>query len=190
MMHLDRLPNQQPHERVVIFLRAHPFALIKIAIIFLMLLITPILVIFLLWTDVAPLLANAWAGPLLTLLSATYLLVLWMFTFQSFIDYYLDTWIVTNERIINTEQHGLFHRVVSELHLSQIQDVTAELEGVLQSFLVFGDVHIQTAGERTRFEFKDVANPEKVKQNILRLIEEDKRRHHAERQGHEENTRL
>jgi uncharacterized membrane protein YdbT with pleckstrin-like domain len=94
-----------------------------------------------------------------------------------FTDYYLDTWIVTNERIINIEQKGLFSRIVSELHLNQVQDVTSETHGIVATFLSYGDVHIQTAGARERFNFKQIDNPEKIKQIITKLVQDDKRRH-------------
>ena len=53
------------------------------------------------------------------------------FAFIEFTDYYLDTWIVTTERIISIEQKGLFERTASELDLISVQDATAEVHGFL-----------------------------------------------------------
>ena len=94
-----------------------------------------------------------------------------------FTDYYLDTWIVTTERIVNIEQLGLFSRVISTLHLNQIQDVTAETHGFLETIFTYGNVRIQTAGSTERFHFKNIDNPEDVKNIIVQLVEDDKRRH-------------
>jgi len=44
-----------------------------------------------------------------------------------------------------------------------------------QTFLDYGNVHIQTAGERTRFIFKNVPQPERVKEQIIALIESAKK---------------
>jgi len=66
---------------------------------------------------------------------------------------------------------------VSELHLNQIQDVTSETRGVAATFLSYGDVYIQTAGTRERFNFKGINNPDEVKEKITNLIKSDKRRH-------------
>ncbi len=106
-----------------------------------------------------------------------YYLAIVTFFFQEFIDYYLDTWIVTTERVINIEQHGLFNRVAAEMHLAMVQDVSAEVRGPLHTFLDYGDVHIHSAGPIKSFHFKDIPNPERVRQAILRFAEDDKHRH-------------
>jgi len=116
-------------------------------------------------------------GPLFTMVACIYVMSVWLFAFLEFTDYYLDIWIVTSERILATEQKGLFNRVASELHLAAVQDVTSELRGMVGTFLDFGDVQVQTAGEKERFQFDNVDHPEKVKETIIRLIEEDKKRH-------------
>jgi len=177
MMHLDHLPNQKPNEHVALFLRAHWFHVAIIGAILLLLIATPLLIAVLAWDMVSVWMGHPLVGPFLAVGAGVYFLALWLFAFRSWVDYYLDTWIVTNERIINIVQKSLFHRVASELHLGSIQDVTSETKGFLQSLLNFGDVHIQTAGEQKRFEFDNVANPDRVKHTILRLIEEDKKRH-------------
>ncbi len=177
MMHLNHLPNQKQDERVALFLRAHWFAVLKIVLVLLLLILAPSAIIWLAWDAVALWVAHPFLGPLLAVGASVYLLAVWLFAFRTWVDYYLDTWIVTNERIINIVQKNLFHRVASELHLGSIQDVTSELKGFLQSVLNFGDVHIQTAGEQKRFEFDNVADPDGIKHTILRLVEEDKRRH-------------
>jgi uncharacterized membrane protein YdbT with pleckstrin-like domain len=92
---------------------------------------------------------------------------IWIYVFLIWIDYYLDIWIITDERIINIEQRGLFMRNVSELRYERVQDVTAEVEGFLQTIFNFGDVHIQTAGETPRFFFRQVPDPYGIKSMIM-----------------------
>jgi hypothetical protein len=41
---------------------------------------------------------------------------------------------------------------------------------MFRTFLDFGNVFIQTAGEKTRFVFKNVPHPERVKETIIELI--------------------
>lgn len=122
------------------------------------------------WEKVSALLEGQYAGPIIVLVASIYVLATWLFAFLEFTDYYLDTWIVTNERIINVEQKGLFTRVASELHLSSIEDATSEVGGPIRTFLDYGNVYIQTAGEKTRFVFKSVPHPEVVKQTVVQLI--------------------
>lgn len=117
--------------------------------------------------------------PLMVLAASGYILFIWLFGFFSFIDYYLDVWIITNERIIDVRQEGFFSRVVSELKLYQIQDVTSELHGVLKFVFCYGDVFVQTAGEVQRFVFRQIPDPEKIRDIIIKLAEENKKTHHV-----------
>jgi len=86
--------------------------------------------------------------------------------------YYLNIQIITNQRVVDITQHSLVHHMISELHLSRIEDVTAEVSGVLGTFLDYGDVFVQTAGETERFVFHNVANPQRIEKIILDLYEQ------------------
>ena len=140
--------------------------------------IAPALVAWLLGQALPNLLTSPAGGAAATVFLSIYYLAVVTFFFQEFIDYYLDTWIVTNERIINIEQHGLFNRVASEMHISLVQDVSAEIRGALHTFLNYGDVHIQTAGSAKRFHFKAVGDPEQIRRTILHLAEKDRLHEH------------
>jgi hypothetical protein len=81
----------------------------------------------------------------------------------------LDVWIVTDKRIVNIEQIALFQRSVSELEHSKIQDITSEIHGILPTLFRYGYIYIQTAGETQRFVFKQVPNPVKTRNIIMKL---------------------
>lgn len=108
---------------------------------------------------------------LLIFLSSAWTLVMWAKFFGVWTDYYLDIWIVTDRRIVNIDQKGLFSREVSTLRIERIQDVTFEMNGVVETVLGFGDVHVQTAGETREFVIKGIANPENIKRKILGHID-------------------
>lgn len=93
-------------------------------------------------------------------------------TFLIFMDWYLDVWILTNERIVDIEQKGLFNRHVSEFEFFRIQDVTVEAKGVFATLFNFGNIRIQTAGERVEFIFSQVSSPYSVKDRILKEAKE------------------
>lgn len=111
--------------------------------------------------------------PIAAFLETLLLVFLWVFAFIIWIDYYFDVWIITDERIINTEQKGLFVRQTSELDFTKVQDVTSNVTGILPTFLNFGDVFIQTAGEVERFQFRQVPDPVAIKDLIMRQTEKD-----------------
>ena len=73
---------------------------------------------------------------------------------------------------MNVEQAGLFNRVISEQRLVRVQDITSEVRGLFPTFLHYGNVFVQTAGERERFVFEQVPEPDLVKKVLIRAHEE------------------
>jgi hypothetical protein len=53
------------------------------------------------------------------------------------------------------------------VELDKIQDMTAKIKGFLPSFFHFGDLRIQTAGEKGEFILDQIEDPELVKQVIF-----------------------
>lgn len=105
---------------------------------------------------------------------STFLLLLWLYSFLVWIDYYFDVWIITSERVINIEQKGLFSREVSELKFSRIQDVTSIVTGMLPTMLNYGDVDIQTAAEEEHFLFRQVPDPFQVKDLLMERLRNER----------------
>jgi hypothetical protein len=100
---------------------------------------------------------------------STIAILVWIFMFFVWIDYYFDVWIITDERIVNIEQKGLFSRAVSELEFSKIQDVSTDVKGVIPTVLNFGEVYVQTAGTAGKFVFHKIPDPYHIKAIIMNL---------------------
>ncbi len=177
MFDLRHLPNPIPDEHIVFFLRRHPITMATLAVGYLLLIGTPFAILFYLHNMQPLWLENQSLITLFVLGGSLFFLFAWLFLFQAFMDFYLDVWIVTNKRILNVEQTGLFSRTISELRLYRIQDVTSTVNGFLHIMFGFGDVEIQSAGEKTRFRFEDITNPNHVAKTILELAEVDRREH-------------
>ncbi len=118
---------------------------------------------------------NETARALGLVLGSGYYLFLLVFTLTLWTNTYLDIWTVSTHRIINREQNTLFSRVVSELNLKRIQDVSVEQTGILATLLHYGDIYIQTAGTKTRFIFKEVPRPYRTAKIIQKLNERSKK---------------
>jgi len=173
MLEKYRLPNQIPGEEIIRVIRRDSFILFKKVLFFLFLIIISF-VFFLVAISIFPnMLEGELSYPLIVVGSSIYYLFIWLIFFFSFIDFYLDVWIITSERIIDIKQHGFFSRVISEQRLDRVQDVTSEVHGIFQTVLNFGDVFIQTAGESQRFHFDDVPDPEKIRDIISKLIKKE-----------------
>jgi hypothetical protein len=177
MISLKALPNQEHGEVTVLFLRRYWLDLAGAFLFTLAMTIVPIAVWVAIKLGNLTIMSQPFWGPALTLLLGCYMLVVAVITMAQITDYFLDIWIVTNERVINIEQHGLFSRTISELRLNQVQDITSETAGFLGTFLTYGNVFIQTAAERERFQFKNIDNPDDVKLIIAKLVTECKHRH-------------
>lgn len=101
--------------------------------------------------------------------AAASVLTAWVVFFIIWTDYYLDSWLITNRRIIDIEQKGLFSRDIATLRLDKIQDATFSLEGIIATLIGFGEIRIQTAGTQTEFKMSHVANPKEVTGAILQI---------------------
>lgn len=76
--------------------------------------------------------------------------------------------VLTNKSLIQTLQHAIFNRKVSRLALSDIEDVTYEQKGLLQTTLNYGTLHIETAGELKNFAFRYCPDPDKYSDRIIK----------------------
>ena len=154
-------------EIVAIFLHRHWFTIAaRMFLIFVMFILPIILFPFI------NSLANKYVpiGGLTFLVFMIYYMILWSFFLYSITMYLLDSWIVTNERIISNTQHGFFNRTVSEMELSRVQDITVTINGIIETALNFGNLEIQTAGKEEKFTFEQIPNPQRVKDTIMKVV--------------------
>lgn len=174
MLDLRHLPNQLPDEEVTRVLRRHPIILAPLISVLVLLLLAPFIILWLIWQN-PELMANPVIMPIIVMGGSIFFLYAWLFIFQHFVDYYLDAWIVTNKRVLNIETHGLFSRTVSELRLHRVQDVTSIVKGFWHTMFNFGDMEIQTAGEKTRFIFEQIPDPNAISKIVIELADKNRR---------------
>jgi len=168
------MPPMNPNERLVLVLHRH-WLILAIGIAWhLFLLLLPLITYIILSFGGFVFPFGPVSYPLTVLGISMYYLLVSLFFLSSYMDYTLDIWLVTNDRILNIEQKGLFARVISEKKLYRVQDITSEVKGVWQTLFHYGDVFIQTAGEKQRFIFKQVPNAREVAKKIIHLLEQNR----------------
>jgi len=91
---------------------------------------------------------------------------------RNFFDYFLDAWIITNQGIIDVEWHGWFHRQSSRVLYSDIQGVSYEIEGVLQTMLHIGTMSIEKISAGVVVSLENVKHPRKIESVILSNMEQ------------------
>jgi len=67
--------------------------------------------------------------------------------------------LITNQHIIQVEQHGLFGSQVDQVSLGRIQDVSGVQQGYGPPCFGYGTVVVQSAGESRQFIFPHVPEP-------------------------------
>lgn len=177
------VPDLSSDEKVEMVLRRHGMIMLFDVFLFVVLLIVPLVVRWFLAREFADLLTGSVSKPLLFCLGSVYYFYIWIYFFATFIDYWLDVWIVTDRRIISLEQKGTFSRRTSEQQLYRIQDVTSSVTGFLPTVLRYGDVVAQAAGTVQNAQLKQIGSPDAVARRIMELVEEAKR-HHPELVDH------
>ncbi len=162
------------NEEVLLVIRKHWFVMLTYAV--------PAFIMFILGTgayiylpDIAPFIEVRINNSLLAFSYFLYLMLVIGLLFYTWIDYYLDTWIVTGTRVIDVEQNGFFSREVSEIPLSRVQDVTIEVHGLIPTLLKFGTIRLQTAGER-EFEMQHIPHLPKIKDAVLKMVHAEQKR--------------
>jgi uncharacterized membrane protein YdbT with pleckstrin-like domain len=162
-------PSQGAEEKVFLVLRRHWFTYLAFLIIAFIMAIP--LFIALSYMLTTPDVFSGAFGNAVILIGGAYSLFIAGLMLYGFVDYYLDVYIVTDERIVDITQSGFFKRSISELHLHQVQDVSARVEGFFATMMHYGQIEIQTAGERPNFIFKAAPNPYRISKIILDLHE-------------------
>lgn len=89
--------------------------------------------------------------------------------FPSWLSWFYSVFIVTDQRLIQITQKGMFHRSVVDLSLNQIQMVNYEVAGLQETLLGFGTIMMQTyVGDLIIHDIHHPAKIQKKFQQILR----------------------
>ncbi len=106
--------------------------------------------------------------PAYTALGSGWLLIMWMVFFNTLTNYFLDTWTITNRRLIVVDQWGFFNRTISSFRLERLQDLSIDIRGILPTLLDFGTLHAQTAGaDNKEFRATGLPRPKELKERML-----------------------
>jgi len=163
-----RFETQEETEDVILFLRQHPIVLLPAVLILTGLLLAP--------PFLFPLLADA-VGSLPVALPSGYALVgslLWYtvtfgFALVSFLRWFFNIYIVTNQRVVDIDFKYLLYKEFSEAKLTKIQDLTYTSGGIIAALFNYGDILVETAGEVPNIEFEKVPHPDRIVQTLSEL---------------------
>ncbi len=99
------------------------------------------------------------------------LVVALLFFAPSWISWYYSIFILSDQRLIQITQKGLFNKAVVDMQLSQIQMVNYQIAGLQETMLGFGTLVMQTyMGDLV---IHDVHHPAKTQKKILEVLREN-----------------
>lgn len=163
----------EPGEHVVKELRKHWFLFLGELLPYAILLILPFALQRIL--AFAPPLAGYatffdYSTPLARAALGVWLLIVWTGAWGAFTRYFLNVWILTNQRIVTIKQRRFFYREVASLLLPRVQDVTTNVTGIVSSLLGIGDIKVQSAGADIQFTMRGIPRPEQMRDIILKYV--------------------
>lgn len=86
------------------------------------------------------------------------------------ISWHFSVFVVTDQRLIQITQKGLFNRSVVDMGLNQIQMVNYQVAGLQETLLGFGTIMMQTmVGDLV---IHDIHHPAKIQKRILQVLRE------------------
>jgi hypothetical protein len=161
--------DQEPGERVLLFLRRHLVTNLDWLILTLLFASLP-LIFFLLnglfGTDFLGFLNIPERFVIFFLLF--YYSAVFTFALANYISWFYNVGLVTTRRVIDIDLLELIFKNVATTKFELIQDASYVQNGAVRALFHFGDVHIQTAGQHGYFELEAVPHPDKV----VHLIED------------------
>lgn len=167
-----RFTGQDANEKVLLLLRRHWITnlgwLLTAILLILMPFIVPILTIAL-GFDVT---RFGLPASYVFMLTVFWYLITATFIFESYLNWYSNVYIVSNKKIIDVDFYGILHVSVTQAPVSNVEDVTYSTRGIYQTVLDFGQVLIQTAGEKENLEFDQVPKPAHVQDVVSDLVTE------------------
>jgi len=157
-----RFESQRAREQVMLVLRAHPITQLPWIInsFFLLVILFGLNFIF----------NNFLTPPQIIYVNFFVIAITFAYIWFNFLRWFFNVGIITDERIIDIDFHGVIYKEVTETQLPKVEDVTAKSGGFFASVFNYGNIFIQTAGTELNIEFDNVPKPAEVTKIINNLI--------------------
>lgn len=155
-----KFESQEMNEAVYYLLRKHPITNMPSVLLIFALLIIPLIVIIM-FKDLHQSFIEFIPGNLeITIILLWYSFVFFL-SFEAFLLWYFNVYIITDKRVIDVDFHGLWNKRISETSLDHVEDATYETNQFLHVIFDYGDISIQTAAEKGNLIFEVFPTPGK-----------------------------
>lgn len=163
-MFLQKLISKQlrTDEQVKIVLHQFPLAYWKSSLVITSLILAPAAVFFQLLQRGKPgilMISIAW-------------IVAGLWFLRSWLVWSLNTMVITNQRLIDIDQRGIWSREISEAPLEVIQDIRTAQKGPSAHLFDYGTIKVQTASHDEHFELTHVRHPIQMQELLFSIRQE------------------
>lgn len=158
MFKVEDVLTLKEDERVRSVVRRHPLKLVLPLGLALLFIVIPFFLLFPLFN---------WGLPGILIFSASLLIGICI-ALRALVLWDANTFIITTLRIVSVDQRSLLTRVVTELPLISIQDVSWSRDGILENLFRMGSISVQTVGGTTPLGFGRIPRP----RDVLELLNE------------------
>jgi hypothetical protein len=156
-------PGQHDDETIAFVFRQHPVVMRKALIYGLLAILIAVLPL-----DFPGIYAVSWLPSLLVKIVLAVCVLVMAFWFHAWVKWYYSICIVTNKRIVEIRQMGLFKRRVQALFHEHIQALNYSISGLSAVIFHYGDIRVLT--NVGNFELKYVPHPERLHAQILEVM--------------------
>ncbi len=94
-----------------------------------------------------------------------------LFLYTSWLNYELDVFIITNNRVVCVEQKSFLNRSVGECTLDKVQEVSFETRWFFANIFDFGTLTMKTAGSTTNFDMQFSPQPMERARHINNVVD-------------------
>lgn len=184
MLHIEEIVQLKQGEEVQHIIRRHGATLIPQLFLAFILIVLPFFMMFPLFS---------WGVIGIVIFALTVLIGIGI-ALRTFILWDADALIVTNIRIVDVDQRGVFSRFVTEILLHTIQDISWQRKGFFETVFGIGTLIVQSTSAQQPLAVIRIKRPERVQEQIQQLKEKSSgvvsHKEIAEQQAHERSKIL
>ena len=163
----------QKNESVLLFARRHPAFLVVQLVKQVLIALVPIATLLTVFALTAGL--DGRKGQIAGLISLAWFVFGAVRTYFAWYRYNHDIWVVTNQRVVDSVKNHWFHHAMASADLDDVEDISTRKAGLFATTFNFGNLLIQTAGERPNFVLSGIPEPSKVLELVDRSRDAAKR---------------
>lgn len=163
-------PGKHEGDKIVLYVRKHWIKYVLVSLLSAVLFLIPVvaLVAYLINQPVT----DSHTAEIVTISIGIFLLIVMGLILQSFVDFYLDLFVVLEDRIVFVRQNGFFNQQIDEANIWDIDEVGVDIKGILKSSLGYGDLIVHTGNDEAILTVDGIPDPAQVGREIMRLHKE------------------